>query len=87
MELKRAGDPLVYELQRQFRLQCSGSFVWQSRHFPRAGAAPDTVAPVRVVPERYRAEYRKFKVKTAEGKSDDFASMNEVWHASILSVA
>src|SRR4029079_12824580 len=73
---ERAGDP-VYELQRQLALQ----------KVPRAfvcfdisdAQGTDTVASCVWFQNGrpYRAEYRKFKVKTVEG-IDDFASMNEV---------
>jgi excinuclease ABC subunit C len=72
----RAGDP-VYELQRQLGLQ----------RVPRSlvcfdishAQGTDTVASCVWFQNGrpYRAEYRKFKVKTVEG-IDDFASMNEV---------
>jgi excinuclease ABC subunit C len=73
---ERAGDP-VYELQRQLGLQ----------KVPRAlicfdishAQGTDTVASAVWFQNGrpYRAEYRKFKVKTVDG-IDDFASMNEV---------
>ncbi len=73
---ERAGDP-VYELQRQLGLQ----------RVPRAfvcfdishAQGTDTVASCVWFQNGrpYRAEYRKFKVKSVEG-IDDFASMNEV---------
>jgi excinuclease ABC subunit C len=73
---ERAGDP-VYELQRQLVLQ----------KVPRAficfdishAQGTDTVASCVWFQNGrpYRAEYRKFKVKTVEG-IDDFASMSEV---------
>jgi excinuclease ABC subunit C len=73
---ERAGDP-IYELQRQLGLQ----------KVPRSLACfdishaqgTDTVASCVWFQNGrpYRAEYRKFKVKTVEG-IDDFASMNEV---------
>jgi excinuclease ABC subunit C len=73
---ERAGAP-VYELQRQLGLQ----------KVPRAlvcfdishAQGTDTVASCVWFQNGrpYRAEYRKFKVKTVEG-IDDFASMNEV---------
>jgi excinuclease ABC subunit C len=73
---ERAGDP-VYELQRQLGLQ----------KVPRAlvcfdishAQGTDTVASCVWFQNGrpYRAEYRKFKVKSVEG-IDDFASMNEV---------
>ncbi len=73
---ERAGDP-IYELQRQLGLQ----------KVPRAlvcfdishAQGTDTVASCVWFQNGrpYRAEYRKFKVKTVEG-IDDFASMNEV---------
>jgi excinuclease ABC subunit C len=72
----RAGDP-IYELQRQLGLQ----------KVPRAlvcfdishAQGTDTVASCVWFQNGrpYRAEYRKFKVKTVEG-IDDFASMHEV---------
>src|SRR3954468_24996578 len=73
---ERAGDP-VYELQRQLGLQ----------RVPRAlvcfdishAQGTDTVASCVWFQNGrpYRAEYRKFKVKSVAG-IDDFASMNEV---------
>jgi excinuclease ABC subunit C len=73
---ERAGDP-IYELQRQLGLQ----------KVPRAlvcfdishAQGTDTVASCIWFQNGrpYRAEYRKFKVKTVEG-IDDFASMHEV---------
>jgi excinuclease ABC subunit C len=73
---ERAGDP-VYELQRQLGLQ----------RVPRSlvcfdishAQGTDTVASCVWFQNGrpYRAEYRKFKVKTVDG-IDDFASMNEV---------
>jgi excinuclease ABC subunit C len=73
---ERAGDP-VYELQRQLGLQ----------RVPRAlvcfdishAQGTDTVASCVWFQNGrpYRAEYRKFKVKSVPG-IDDFASMNEV---------
>jgi excinuclease ABC subunit C len=73
---ERAGDP-VYELQRQLGLQ----------KVPRTlvcfdishAQGTDTVASCVWFQNGrpYRAEYRKFKVKTVEGV-DDFASMHEV---------
>src|SRR6476661_1610834 len=73
---ERAGDP-IYELQRQLGLQ----------KVPRAlvcfdishAQGTDTVASCVWFQNGrpYRAEYRKFKVKTVEGV-DDFASMSEV---------
>jgi excinuclease ABC subunit C len=73
---ERAGDP-IYELQRQLGLQ----------KVPRAlvcfdishAQGTDTVASCVWFQNGrpYRAEYRKFKVKTVEG-IDDFASMNEI---------
>src|SRR5690242_5803572 len=73
---ERAGDP-IYELQRQLGLQ----------RVPRAlvcfdishAQGTDTVASCVWFQNGrpFRAEYRKFKVKTVEG-IDDFASMNEV---------
>jgi excinuclease ABC subunit C len=75
---ERAVDP-VYELQRQVGL----------RTVPRAlvcfdishAQGTDTVASCIWFQNGrpYRAEYRKFKVKTVEGV-DDFASMKEVVH-------
>ncbi|MDB4913584.1 MAG: UvrABC system protein [Gemmatimonadetes bacterium] len=73
---ERAGDP-VYELQRQLGLQkVPRSFVcFDISH----AQGTDTVASCVWFQNGrpYRAEYRKFKVKTVEG-IDDFASMNEV---------
>ena len=73
---ERAGQP-IYELQRQLGLQ----------KLPRAlvcfdishAQGTDTVASCVWFQNGrpYRAEYRKFKVKTVEGV-DDFASMREV---------
>ncbi|HEY6826952.1 MAG TPA: excinuclease ABC subunit UvrC [Gemmatimonadaceae bacterium] len=73
---ERAGDP-IYELQRQLGLQ----------KVPRAlvcfdishAQGTDTVASCVWFQNGrpYRAEYRKFKVKTVDG-IDDFASMHEV---------
>ncbi|HWJ15806.1 MAG TPA: excinuclease ABC subunit UvrC [Gemmatimonadaceae bacterium] len=73
---ERAGDP-IYELQRRLGLQ----------KVPRAlvcfdishAQGTDTVASCVWFQNGrpYRAEYRKFKVKTVEG-IDDFASMHEV---------
>jgi len=73
---ERAGDP-IYELQRKLGLQ----------KVPRAlvcfdishAQGTDTVASCVWFQNGrpYRAEYRKFKVKTVEG-IDDFASMHEV---------
>jgi excinuclease ABC subunit C len=73
---ERAGDP-IYELQRQLGLQ----------KVPRAlvcfdishAQGTDTVASCVWFQNgrAYRAEYRKFKIKTVEGV-DDFASMTEV---------
>ncbi len=73
---ERAGDP-IYELQRPLGLQ----------KVPRAivcfdishAQGTDTVASCVWFQNGrpYRAEYRKFKVKTVEG-IDDFASMHEV---------
>ena len=73
---ERAGDP-IYELQRQLGLQ----------KVPRAlvcfdishAQGTDTVASCVWFQNGrpYRAEYRKFKIKTVEG-IDDFASMNEI---------
>ena len=75
---ERAADP-VYELQRQIGL----------KSVPRAlvcfdishAQGTDTVASCVWFQNGrpYRAEYRKFKVKTVEGV-DDFASMQEVVH-------
>ena len=73
---ERAGDP-VYELQRQLGLQkVPRSFVcFDISH----AQGTDTVASCVWFQNGrpYRAEYRKFKVKTVEG-IDDFASMKEV---------
>ena len=73
---ERAGDP-VYELQRQLALQkVPRAFVcFDISH----AQGTDTVASCVWFQNGrpYRAEYRKFKVKTVEGV-DDFASMNEV---------
>jgi excinuclease ABC subunit C len=73
---ERAGDP-VYELQRQLGLQkVPRSFVcFDISH----AQGTDTVASCVWFQNGrpYRAEYRKFKVKTVEG-IDDFASMSEV---------
>jgi excinuclease ABC subunit C len=73
---ERAGDP-VYELQRQLGLQkVPRSFVcFDISH----AQGTDTVASCVWFQNGrpYRAEYRKFKVKSVEG-IDDFASMNEV---------
>ena len=73
---ERAGDP-VYELQRQLGLQrVPRSFVcFDISH----AQGTDTVASCVWFQNGrpYRAEYRKFKVKTVEG-IDDFASMHEV---------
>ncbi|MEO8337683.1 MAG: excinuclease ABC subunit UvrC, partial [bacterium] len=73
---ERAGDP-VYELQRQLGLQkVPRSFVcFDISH----AQGTDTVASCVWFQNGrpYRAEYRKFKVKTVDG-IDDFASMNEV---------
>ncbi|MEO7086081.1 MAG: excinuclease ABC subunit UvrC [Gemmatimonadaceae bacterium] len=73
---ERAGDP-VYELQRQLKLQkVPRSLVcFDISH----AQGTDTVASCVWFQNGrpYRAEYRKFKVKTVEG-IDDFASMNEV---------
>jgi excinuclease ABC subunit C len=73
---ERAGDP-IYELQRRLGLQ----------KVPRAlvcfdishAQGTDTVASCVWFQNGrpYRAEYRKFKIKTVEG-IDDFASMNEI---------
>ena len=82
---ERAGDP-IYELQRQLGLQ----------KVPRAlvcfdishAQGTDTVASCVWFQNGrpYRAEYRKFKVKTVEG-IDDFASMNEVVDALLHAAA
>ena len=73
---ERAGDP-VYELQRQLGLQkVPRAFVcFDISH----AQGTDTVASCVWFQNGrpYRAEYRKFKVKTVDG-IDDFASMNEV---------
>jgi len=73
---ERAGDP-VYELQRQLGLQkVPRSLVcFDISH----AQGTDTVASCVWFQNGrpYRAEYRKFKVKTVEG-IDDFASMHEV---------
>src|SRR6185503_17157254 len=73
---ERAGDP-VYELQRQLGLQkVPRSLVcFDISH----AQGTDTVASCVWFQNGrpYRAEYRKFKVKSVEG-IDDFASMNEV---------
>ena len=73
---ERAGDP-VYELQRQLGLvKVPRSFVcFDISH----AQGTDTVASCVWFQNGrpYRAEYRKFKVKTVEG-IDDFASMREV---------
>jgi excinuclease ABC subunit C len=73
---ERAGDP-VYELQRQLGLQkVPRSFVcFDISH----AQGTDTVASCVWFQNGrpYRAEYRKFKVKSVEG-IDDFASMQEV---------
>ena len=73
---ERAGDP-VYELQRQLGLQrVPRSFVcFDISH----AQGTDTVASCVWFQNGrpYRAEYRKFKLKTVEG-IDDFASMHEV---------
>jgi excinuclease ABC subunit C len=73
---ERAGDP-VYELQRQLGLQkVPRAFVcFDISH----AQGTDTVASCVWFQNGrpYRAEYRKFKVKSVEG-IDDFASMNEV---------
>ena len=73
---ERAGDP-VYELQRKLGLQkVPRSFVcFDISH----AQGTDTVASCVWFQNGrpYRAEYRKFKVKTVEG-IDDFASMREV---------
>jgi len=73
---ERAGDP-IYELQRRLGLQ----------KVPRAlvcfdishAQGTDTVASCVWFQNGrpYRAEYRKFKIKTVEG-IDDFASMHEI---------
>ena len=73
---ERAGDP-IYELQRQLGLQkVPRSLVcFDISH----AQGTDTVASCVWFQNGrpYRAEYRKFKVKTVEGV-DDFASMHEV---------
>lgn len=73
---ERAGDP-IYELQRSLGLQkVPRSLVcFDISH----AQGTDTVASCVWFQNGrpYRAEYRKFKVKTVEG-IDDFASMNEV---------
>jgi excinuclease ABC subunit C len=73
---ERAGDP-VYELQRQLGLhKVPRAFVcFDISH----AQGTDTVASCVWFQNGrpYRAEYRKFKVKTVEG-IDDFASMREV---------
>ena len=73
---ERAGDP-VYELQRQLGLQkVPRTFVcFDISH----AQGTDTVASCVWFQNGrpYRAEYRKFKVKSVEGV-DDFASMREV---------
>lgn len=73
---ERAGDP-IYELQRQLALQkVPRSLVcFDISH----AQGTDTVASCVWFQNGrpYRAEYRKFKVKTVEGV-DDFASMTEV---------
>jgi excinuclease ABC subunit C len=73
---ERAGDP-IYELQRQLGLQkVPRSLVcFDISH----AQGTDTVASCVWFQNGrpYRAEYRKFKVKTVEG-IDDFASMAEV---------
>ncbi|MDB4874138.1 MAG: UvrABC system protein [Gemmatimonadetes bacterium] len=73
---ERAGDP-IYELQRQLGLQkVPRSLVcFDISH----AQGTDTVASCVWFQNGrpYRAEYRKFKVKTVAG-IDDFASMNEV---------
>ncbi|HEX7978003.1 MAG TPA: excinuclease ABC subunit UvrC [Gemmatimonadaceae bacterium] len=73
---ERAGDP-VYELQRQLGLQkVPRAFVcFDISH----AQGTDTVASCVWFQNGrpYRAEYRKFKVKSVEG-IDDFASMREV---------
>ena len=73
---ERAGEP-VYELQRQLGLQkVPRSLVcFDISH----AQGTDTVASCVWFQNGrpYRAEYRKFKVKTVEG-IDDFASMHEV---------
>ncbi|MDB4883190.1 MAG: UvrABC system protein [Gemmatimonadetes bacterium] len=73
---ERAGDP-VYELQRQLGLQkVPRAFVcFDISH----AQGTDTVASCVWFQNGrpYRAEYRKYKVKSVEG-IDDFASMHEV---------
>jgi excinuclease ABC subunit C len=73
---ERAGDP-IYELQRQLGLQkVPRSLVcFDISH----AQGTDTVASCVWFQNGrpFRAEYRKFKVKTVEGV-DDFASMNEI---------
>jgi excinuclease ABC subunit C len=73
---ERAGDP-IYELQRQLGLQkVPRSLVcFDISH----AQGTDTVASCVWFQNGrpYRAEYRKFKIKTVEG-IDDFASMNEI---------
>src|SRR3954471_19534040 len=73
---ERAGDP-IYELQRQLGLQIvpRSLVCFDISH----AQGTDTVASCVWFQNGrpYRAEYRKFKVKTVEG-IDDFASMNEV---------
>jgi excinuclease ABC subunit C len=73
---ERAGDP-IYELQRQLGLQkVPRSLVcFDISH----AQGTDTVASCVWFQNGrpYRAEYRKFKMKTVEGV-DDFASMHEV---------
>jgi excinuclease ABC subunit C len=73
---ERAGDP-IYELQRQLGLQkVPRSLVcFDISH----AQGTDTVASCVWFQNGrpFRAEYRKFKVKSVEG-IDDFASMNEV---------
>jgi excinuclease ABC subunit C len=73
---ERAGDP-IYELQRQLGLQkVPRSLVcFDISH----AQGTDTVASCVWFQNGrpYRAEYRKFKVKSVEG-IDDFASMNEI---------
>jgi excinuclease ABC subunit C len=73
---ERAGDP-IYELQRRLGLQkVPRSLVcFDISH----AQGTDTVASCVWFQNGrpYRAEYRKFKIKTVEG-IDDFASMNEI---------
>jgi excinuclease ABC subunit C len=73
---ERAGDP-IYELQRRLGLQkVPRSLVcFDISH----AQGTDTVASCVWFQNGrpYRAEYRKFKLKTVEG-IDDFASMNEI---------